>query len=87
MFKYPLLNQIIKAKVESNSASNMGVDEALQMAQAWENIKEEGIANVDVENLQSLCAKEYSAEDLAADAKAADWDIAFAEVEAAEKLK
>ena len=51
------------------------------MAQAWELIKDSGIPEVDVSNPTTFSVPDYTTQEKHEDEKAADWDMAYSEVE------
>lgn len=80
VFYYPLLNKVTKLIVEQNASENEDLDMAMRREQAWAEIQESGIADFTV----SACP---GYEDIEADKKSVDWDMAFTEVEDGEKAK
>ena len=55
---------------------------------AWKTIQEQGLLDVDKNNLQqTLGVPDYSIQEQTEDAHAIDWDKAFDEIENSEKIK
>ena len=85
VFKYPKLRRALKtireACAELNNEQASELTEKDQEELAWQQIQQQGLEGCEANNRDSLCVADYSGQEKYEDDQAADWDMAFNELE------